>query len=825
MMQYAIAQVDQLRILAKIDSLCKSISVIEHDTAKINPLNDLAQLFIDDGLLNKADSTAREALNLSAKTGYKKYKGDSYNKIGLVKMNSSNYIEAREYFQKALTEDRLVFNQPGYIKRLGNIGITYLIQRNFEMAMQYNQIALSMAKLYGEKNLLAFCYNLLGNLLAEKEDRLQALQYFSKAIEINKIPYDRNTQYNSLRGIGLIYESWGDYDKAHEYIFKSLKVAEIINNKYKIEITLSNIGHLYKNEGNFSLALEYYFRALKMAEELGSKDERSYLFAAIGGVYYDNGDHKHASEYYFKGFELIQNSQDQVSLAHQMGNLALIYAERKDHKKAIDYYLKSIQLCKGFGAKGTINTWLNNLAIIYSDSAKVLTNKDSSRFYYSKALQYLLEAKKNAEDLDMKNDLVHSYFLIGHFYHKQNKLIEAEENYKKALEMSMITGEVQIRRNAHEMLSELYGEQKKLKLSLDNYKIFVALRDSIYNKASTEKNLRSEINFEFEKKQTIERAQQEKENAMAIAEQKRQKTILWFVISVALVILLTTAFTYRSYLQKRKINDELQIRNQRIEVAHKIIARKNHEITDSINYALHIQQAILPDKEEISTILPQSFVLFKPKDIVSGDFYFFVMYHDKIYIAAADCTGHGVPGGFMSMLGTEKLNNAVKQSDEPGKILSLLNEGIKSSLHQSEHEFTNRDGMDIAICSIDLKTHTIEFAGANRPIWIIRKNTDSLEEIVGTKASIGGITENDKYFSTHIVQLQAGDTFYLFSDGYADQFGVNDKKITTKRFKNLLLENKHKSLKEQDKLLEEFLNSWKGDTEQTDDMLIVGIRL
>lgn len=240
---------------------------------------------------------------------------------------------------------------------------------------------------------------------------------------------------------------------------------------------------------------------------------------------------------------------------------------------------------------------------------------------------------------------------------------------------------------------------------------------------------------------------------------------------------------------------------------------------------MHIQQAMLPDKNDIASAIPQSFVLFKPKDIVSGDFYFFTSYHNKLFIAAGDCTGHGVPGAFMSMLGTEKLHNAVKQSDDPGKILSLLNEGIKSSLHQSEHAYTNRDGMDIALCTIDLKSRTIEFAGANRPIWIVRKLSDTLEEIGGTKASIGGITENDKYFSKHIIELEPGDAFYLFSDGYGDQFGVNDKKVTTKRFKNMLLENKHKSLNEQYKLLEEFITSWKGNTEQTDDMLVIGIRL
>jgi serine phosphatase RsbU (regulator of sigma subunit) len=361
---------------------------------------------------------------------------------------------------------------------------------------------------------------------------------------------------------------------------------------------------------------------------------------------------------------------------------------------------------------------------------------------------------------------------------------------------------------------------------VEHYKKYIALRDSIFNKENTKNALRTELNFEFEKKQSLEKVEQEKRNVVVAAERKRQRIVLWFVSGFAVLILLGSIFMYSSYSQKQRINNELHVRSQRIEIAHRIIKEKNDEITDSINYALHIQQAMLPDKNEIFSVLPQSFVLFKPKDIVSGDFYFFINYHEKIFIATADCTGHGVPGGFMSMIGSEKLSNAIKQNSDPGKILSLVNEGIKRSLHQSGHTKTSRDGMDIALCAIDLKKLTVEFAGANRPIWIIRKNSKSLEEIKGTKASIGGLTEDDKTFDTHHIQLHAGDTFYICSDGYADQFGLNDnKKLTSKIFKNILFAIKDKSIPEQDRFLDDFIADWRGSIEQTDDILLVGIRV
>ncbi len=202
-----------------------------------------------------------------------------------------------------------------------------------------------------------------------------------------------------------------------------------------------------------------------------------------------------------------------------------------------------------------------------------------------------------------------------------------------------------------------------------------------------------------------------------------------------------------------------------IENLKKEIEEKNKEIIDSINYAKRIQQAKLPQKGEIYSSLPNSFILFKPKDIVSGDFYFFHKNNNSILIAAADCTGHGVPGALMSMIGSEQLNDAVWKSRDTSEILKHLNKGIKISLRQSEHDESTRDGMDIALCSVDTKKCIVNYAGANRPIWIIRNGQTEVEEIKPTKTAIGGLTEDNQHFDTHEIKLQQGDTFYiLFHD-------------------------------------------------------------
>ena len=269
----------------------------------------------------------------------------------------------------------------------------------------------------------------------------------------------------------------------------------------------------------------------------------------------------------------------------------------------------------------------------------------------------------------------------------------------------------------------------------------------------------------------------------------------------------------------------IEAQKTEVEIAKLIIEEKNRAITDSITYAKRIQEAKLPKKEEIYSSFPQSFIMFKPKDIVSGDFYFFHKKNQLIFIAAADCTGHGIPGAFMSMIGSEKLEDAVLQSDDTSEILRQLNYGIKTSLKQSESDESTRDGMDIAICSVDTESLIVRYAGANRPIWIIRKAQTEVEEIKATKIAIGGLTEDSQHFDSHEIKLKRGDTFYISSDGYADQFNDKNKKILTKKFKEILLDIQDKSMQEQEKYLGDFIESWKVGTDQVDDILVIGVRL
>ena len=408
-----------------------------------------------------------------------------------------------------------------------------------------------------------------------------------------------------------------------------------------------------------------------------------------------------------------------------------------------------------------------------------------------------------------------------------------KNNYSKQITTStntMLEFSGQCLRNTYSHLTELDSAKGNYKGAYENHKLYIFYRDSLDNEQTRKKIIQNQMTYDFEKKEAVANAEYKKEieNQQALAEEKsrKQNVVTLFVVIGLLLVLVFAGFILRSLRVTRKQKQIIEIKSRVTEQQKIIIEEKNKDITDSINYAKRIQEAKLPKKDEIYSSLPQSFVLFKPKDIVSGDFYFFQKNDKCVFIAAADCTGHGVPGAFMSIIGSEKLEYAISQSTDTSEILKQLNKGIKTSLRQSDSNESTRDGMDLAICYIDTENHIVKYAGANRPIWIIRKNQTDIEEIKATKTAIGGLTDDNQYFDTHELKLQQDDTFYIFSDGYADTFSEqNGKKLTTKKFKQILIDIQAMTMQEQEIHLNNFIEDWKTGTEQIDDILVISVRL
>jgi len=322
----------------------------------------------------------------------------------------------------------------------------------------------------------------------------------------------------------------------------------------------------------------------------------------------------------------------------------------------------------------------------------------------------------------------------------------------------------------------------------------------------------------------------------------------WFKLSTVLFII-AGIFSYikireRSLKrQKKMLEEKVVIRTKQLIEQKEIVEEKNRDITDSIQYASNIQRAILPKDEELDSAIPNHFVFFKPRDIVSGDFYWFTEKRNLIFIGACDCTGHGVPGAFLSMIGNDLLNQIIIENnvDEPGKILTYLNQGIKAVFTRKDEEQRARDGMDIALAVFDKELRTVQFAGAQNPLLLIRAENSSAKEvgekimsangyslnaITGDRTSIGGRTEFDYQFTNHRVELEKNDSIYLFSDGYADQFGGNKgKKFSTRRFKELLLQVQHLDMPEQKEMINKTNFEWMEREEQIDDILVIGIKV
>jgi serine phosphatase RsbU (regulator of sigma subunit) len=307
----------------------------------------------------------------------------------------------------------------------------------------------------------------------------------------------------------------------------------------------------------------------------------------------------------------------------------------------------------------------------------------------------------------------------------------------------------------------------------------------------------------------------------------------WFYTIISVVVLagLILFFRWRTAnleKEKRVLEQKVNERTAELKTANEHLSVALHDIKDSINYAERIQRAIMPVQEKIRESLSDSFILFRPRDVVSGDFYWYNHKDGTDYIAAVDCTGHGVPGAFMSMVGNSLLNEIVltKGVSDPSIILMQLNAGVQNSLKQRENQ--TRDGMDLAFCAIDYKNRKLYYAGANRSLWIIRNSSEAhtVEEIKATKCAIGGFTNESQVYERHEVILNPGDTVYMHSDGFADQFGgPQGKKLMTKRFKDILVNIQKFSMHQQANQLGMEIDEWMGsDYEQVDDILVIGVR-
>ncbi len=587
-------------------------------------------------------------------------------------------------------------------------------------------------------------------------------------------------------------------------------------------VTLQNIGLLYTEKGDIPTSLAYYLKALKMQEELHDTLGMGYALNNISFDYMAQGDTAKAYEFAKKSLKCREKSGDKRGYVISLGSLGNIYRRTNKIDSAISIYKKILSVWIELGEKQGIGYAYMNIGNMFHILAKNSTSKNSDSLYLL-AYANMKKAISFYQECNYKQGLSQAQVTLGNIFLDQNKIPQAEEAGRKAYTAANEIGYVEVIRNASNLLYEVYRKQNKWKDALEMHEIYLRMRDSIFNQETQKATFKQQTKYEYEKKQALTDAEHQKELAIADEEKKQQKIISYSIGAGLLLVVLFSIFILNRW---RIVRQQKMV----IEQQKKIVEQKNKNITDSINYAKRIQDSILPSKEELTKYFPEHFVFFRPREIVSGDFYWLSSQNEKTILAIADCTGHGVPGAFMSMIGNTLLNEIVNEQKifSPAEILNRLNEGIVHALHGQSR--SQDDGMDISVCLFE--KNKIKFAGANHSLYIVQNN--SLQEIKGDIYSIGSmfgpkdssLRKKDFSFSEKEFSISGKTSVYMTTDGFADQVGgASRKKFMTKQMFELFISISGFSSREQEERIKKSFNEWKGENAQLDDVLVAGIKL
>ena len=497
-------------------------------------------------------------------------------------------------------------------------------------------------------------------------------------------------------------------------------------------------------------------------------------------------------------------------------NMGVALKNQKKYEGALEYYEEARKIALKDNNERNLVTANTNAAVVL-----IMLEK------YKEAQSYLFEVVEIAERNQSKSTLVTAYSALGMTYANLGEVEKALPLYEKMLEYAEDMDSDKFRMEAYVKLYEYYDQVGDYKQALSFYRKYIDTKEKLNSlenkKAAIEKE--TEYNYRMKKiADSIAFAEQNKVNELLVEQKEKElksKQNQQITLGVVALLILIFAFImFNRFKVTKKQNNIIEKQKDLVEV-------KNQEISDSINYAKRIQEAILPSRSRLADSLQKGFVIFEPKDVVSGDFYWTETYKNRTYLAVADCTGHGVPGAMMSVICSNALSRVLLEEKitEPGEILDHTRTIIIEKLKKSGESVN--DGMDISLCAFNKDKTEIKWAGANNPLWIISNtmNKLNLQEFKPDKQPIG-IYHNAKSFTTHSIPLNKSDTIYLFSDGFVDQFGgEKGKKYKVGKFRAFLLSIQHHPIEEHKELLEKELSIWMGDYEQVDDICIVGVRI
>jgi serine phosphatase RsbU (regulator of sigma subunit) len=664
-----------------------------------------------------------------------------------------------------------------------------------------------------------------------------AFFYYRTALNIALEIEDPRGEAESLRAIGTVKQIKGEYDSALVYLAEARSMFEEIGDKDKSATCYNNTGFVYKLKGNYAEAIKYFYMALEIAEELGQKRQMARTYNNIGTVHLSQGDIEKSNEVFEKALALYAEIGYTYGIALCNVNLGINAFNQGDFEKSLEYHQIALDIHKE-------NNNTQGISICYGNMSEIYRNLDQ----LDKAVEYSLYSIELYQEMGYKEGLAASYVNVSNLNSRLAYAAEVSDPKKigysnravdyghKALELASEMKSYSYENAAAEALMYAYQNKDNYQRALEFAQLFIATKDSMFREEKTNAILEIETKYETEKKQQLLELQESQLIAKdaTIRQQKTFRNAL--AAGMASVILIVLVLIY-GYIQKRKANRKITEQNEQITEANEelkvlleAINEQNLALTDSISYAERIQSAMLPPLTYINELFNENFIFYRPRDIVSGDFYWAKQVNHYVVLVAADCTGHGVPGAFMSLLGISYLTEIVQRREitQANQVLNELRRLIKNSLRQHGERDEAKDGIDMALCVLNLKNKVMQFSGANNPLYLIReRNGESkLEEIKPDRMPLGFYQGKDRTFTNHDIRLEEGDTFYIFSDGFIDQKGGEEnKRYRSKAFKNLLLEIQDLPMPDQRKMMDKTLSSWMGTNPQTDDVLVIGVRI
>ncbi len=652
------------------------------------------------------------------------------------------------------------------------------LQGDIPKALEKYKQSLLLAEKAGDKKGLAYVLNNLGSLYQYQGEIQKALEFYFKSLDIHKEVKDELGTAEALNNIGLVYNDQGNIPEALDFYNQSLKIQEKINDKNGMSISLNNIGAIFQNEGDYSRAMNYYTKSLKLVEEINNRANMAGCLHNIGIIYKEQGDGEKALDYFTRSLKISEENDNVRGMAHCFNSIAGIYNQRKDYAKALDYWTKSKNICEKINDVQGVALCSRNMSAAFLSQGK------------------LADAAKQGE-LSLK--------------------LGKELNFPENI------------RDASQLLSLIYSKTGNWKSAYDMQVLYKQMNDTINNEAKRKAFIQKTFQYEYEKKAAADSIKAIGERRVfdaQLQQQKTQRSALFFGIGL---IALFAIFMYNRFRVTQKQKQIIELKEQETQQQKKLVEEKHKEINDSITYAERIQRSFLASEELLNTHLKDYFILFQPKAIVSGDFYWAAeLNNGQFAFAVADSTGHGVPGAIMSLLNITSLEKATEHHSDPAGILNHTRSTIIERLKNDGSEEGGKDGMDCSLIVFDFINSRLITAAAHNPIWIVRQsgNKPELLELSSDKMPVGKHDHESVSFTRQEFILQKGDMIFLSTDGFADQFGgPKGKKFMQKRLKELLVTISEETAQNQKQILEKTLSEWMADLEQVDDVTIAGIRI